>query len=407
MIEIKAGFLPLVDAALLIVCRELGFAKAHGIALTLFRETSWANVRDRLSVGQFDVAQMLAPLPIAQNLGLSPLRERLIVPFALGLGGNAITVSKALHIKLIENGLGPKSSAAEAGLALKAVIARRRSASADNLVFAVVHEFSSHAFELRYWLAACGIDPRTDVNFTIVPPGLMADALANNNIDGFCVGEPWNSVARANGIGRVVATKASIWRSSPEKVLATRESWAVQNVEALDQLIAALSESAIWASLPENHADLAQLLSHDEHVGVSQELIMQSLEGVVQPHQKQDDFILFSERAANFPWQSHALWFYAQMVRWDRATYSQAAAETAKFTYRPDIYRRALQHAGVALPGASSKVEGALASPAFMPAKNGRLSLGPDGFFDDVKFDPDKLEAYIRQSSSTVALHKN
>jgi two-component system, oxyanion-binding sensor len=406
MIRVNAGFLPLVDATVLIICRELGFAEAHGIELVLSRETSWANIRDRLSVGQFDVAHMLAPLPIAQNLGLSPLREKLVVPFAMGLGGNAVTVSNALYSTMQSAGFGTKSALRETGATLKVAIQHWRNATKRKPVFAVVHDFSSHAYELRYWLAASGIDPAQDVDITIVPPGLMADALVAGGIDGFCVGEPWNSVAASHAAGHVVATKAAIWRSSPEKVLAMRAKWVEENGETIDALLRALNESAVWASKHENHATLAQTLSRPEYVAVHEELILRSLEGRVQQGRPMTDFMLFAERAAGFPWQSHALWFYSQMVRWQQIQHSEAHAERAKHTYRPDIYRRALQNAGVALPGASSKVEGALTEPTFMPAKGGRLLMGPDGFFDGVEFDPDALEAYIRDNHHGAALHK-
>jgi two-component system, oxyanion-binding sensor len=407
MIRLTAGFLPLVDAALLIVCREMGFAENNNLDLTLVKETSWANMRDRLSVGQFDCAHMLAPLPIAQNLGLSPLREKLIVPFALGIGGNAITVSNTVFADMQAHVRGTMTSVAEAGRALKDMISTRRSSSQRPLVFAVVHAYSSHSYELRYWLSACGINPDIDVEITIVPPGLMADALAAGHIDGFCVGEPWNSVAASKGAGHIIATKAAIWQSSPEKVLAFRETWAMQNVETVQHLLVAMHQAALWASKAGNRDALAQLLSQPHYVGVDARLILQSLGGTVRPDMQQPDFLLFHERAANFPWQSHALWFYAQMVRWGQVAHSTANTSVARLTYRPDIYRRALQQQGAALPGASSKVEGDLREPTYLPASGGSLRMGPDGFFDGVKFDPDDIDGYLAQYKVFAALHKN
>jgi two-component system, oxyanion-binding sensor len=406
MMRIRAGFIQLVDAALLIVCRELGFAENNDLDLQLVRETSWANVRDRLSVGQFDCAHMLAPLPIAQNLGLSPLRERLIAPFALGLGGNAISVSVEIFAAMRAASDGRLAQPAEAGHALKSVLATRATQGKDKPVFAVVHAYSSHAYELRYWLAACGINPETDVALTIVPPALMADALAAGSIDGFCVGEPWNSVAAAIGVGAVVATKAAIWQSSPEKVVAFRQSWAEANADTVDKLLVALHQSALWASNPENRDELARILSRPDYIGVDEQLLLNSLNGKVQSERPQPDFLLFAERAANFPWQSHAQWFYTQMLRWGQVAHSASHVDIARSTYRPDIYRRALQGQAVALPGASSKVEGDLATSMHLPAHGGKLLMGPDGFFDGVRFDPDDLEDYVTRSPF-AALHKN
>ena len=187
---------------------------------------------------------MLAPLPIAQNLGLSPLSVEMIAPFALGLGGNAITVSKAIWNNLLELSDDPAGDALRAGQGLCQLIAQRRAKDLPALSLAVVHDYSAHAYELRYWLAASGINPHRDLSITIVPPGLMADALASGAIDGFCVGEPWNSVAVASGAGHVLTTKGSIWRSSPEKVLGLTRRWADNDPERLDQLLLALHHSA-------------------------------------------------------------------------------------------------------------------------------------------------------------------
>jgi two-component system, oxyanion-binding sensor len=392
MIKIRAGFLPLLDSAILIVAREKGFAAAEGIDLQLLRESSWANIRDRLSVGQLDVAHMLAPLPVAQNLGLSPLKTRMIVPFALGLGGNAITVSNALFQKLQVIDKNCSQSPARAGAALKSLIDDRTNLK---LIFAVVHTFSSHAYELRYWMAACGIDPLKDVDITIVPPSMMADALATGSIDGFCVGEPWNSVAAAAGSGAILTTKSQIWRSSPEKVLGATEKWAMANSDIMDSLIVALLRSALWCEDPRNHEELAALLSHKIYVGVPASILQLTLTGNLPGLGTVDDFIGFADRAANFPRQNHALWFFSQMVRWNEIAFSAAAADAVRATYRPDIYRRAVAKAGVAMPGGSSKVEGTLKKAKLVPALGNEMPLGPDGFFDGKTFDPDQIESYI------------
>ena len=389
MIKIRAGFLPLLDSAILIAAHEKNFAEREGIELKLSRETSWANVRDRLVVGQLDVAHMLAPLPVAQNLGLSPLRNRIIVPFALGLGGNAITVSNSLFARFSPD---CRSSPAKAGSALKKHITESKS---SKLTFAVVHAFSSHAYELRYWLSACGIDPLQEVDITIVPPSMMADALASGTIDGFCVGEPWNSVAVAAGSGTILTTKSEIWRSSPEKVLGVTEKWADANSETLNALLLALHRSALWCQDSRNHEDLAAILSREDYVGVASSILQSTLACELPGLGKVDEFIGFADHAANFPWQSHALWFFSQMVRWKETAFSQGAAKIARSTYRPDIYRRALAQAGAALPGGSSKVEGALKVPTVLPSQGGILTMGPDGFFDGKTFDPDQIESYI------------
>ncbi|MCG5481954.1 MAG: ABC transporter substrate-binding protein, partial [Ensifer alkalisoli] len=259
--DITLGYMPLFDSAVLIAAVEKGFAGDEGLSVQLVRETSWANIRDRIAVGHFQAAHMLAPMPIASNLGLTPLSLELVAPFALGLGGNAVTVSRALWGRMFAEGAGPGTDPSANGTALGHVVENRRAAGEPPLRFAVVHPFSGHNYELRYWLAACGVDPETDVEIVMVPPPLMADALATGAIDGFCAGEPWNSVAIADGAGRIVTTKASIWRLSPEKVLGVSARFAAENRPALDALLRALYRSSIWCGDSANHEELAALMS--------------------------------------------------------------------------------------------------------------------------------------------------
>lgn len=400
--HITAGFLPLMDSAILVIAREKGFAAQEGIALSLVRETSWASIRDRIAVGHFDVAHMLAPMPIAANLGLTPMRLELVAPLALGLGGNAVSVSNALWRAMEEAGAtGPEAPAA-VGAALRRVIGKRRSEGAERLRFGVVHPHSGHNFELCYWLAACGIQPGRDVEIAIVPPPLTADAIASGRIDGFCVGEPWNSVAVAAGHARIATVKAAIWKSSPEKVLGVRAEWAQAHEDTLARLLRALYRAAEWCGEAENRGELAAILSGAAYLDLPARHVLGALEGRLETGgsiHRVDDFFLPVQKAATFPWQSHALWFYSQMVRWRQVAHSAENAERARRTFRPDIYRAALGPLGVTLPSANMKVEGALTGPTPVGSASGRLILGPDGFFDGAVFDPAELDAYIAAQS--------
>lgn len=401
--ELSAGFLPLTDSAILIAAKERGFAEAEGIALNLVRETSWANVRDKLAVGQFEISHALAPMPIAANLGLTPFDTRLIAPMALGLGGNAITVSTALLARMQDRSGFHGLDAAAAGRALADVVAAGRSNGGKPLQFGVVHPFSGHNFELRYWLGASGIRPDSDVEIVILPPSLMADALASGQIDGYCVGEPWNTVGVARGAGHIVTSKSSIWASSPEKVLAVREDWAGDNAETLHALLRALYHSAEWCGQPENILELAALLGSPAYLDQPAEFILPALDGSILGASTPGggrDFFQPHARAATFPWQSHALWFYSQMVGSGYVTHSAAHAETARQSYRPDIYRAVMTGIGVPVPSANSKVEGALKEMVAVGASSQYLYLGPDGFFDGAVFDPDRLDAYIATQTS-------
>ncbi|MCB1384225.1 MAG: ABC transporter substrate-binding protein [Notoacmeibacter sp.] len=386
--SVRAAFIPLLDASLLIAARECGFAEEEGIDLHLLRETSWANVRDRMAVGHVDVAHMLAPMPIAANLGLTPFSTPMIAPMALGLGGNAITVSAELHHEI---GVAGVDDASAAGAGLRQAIARRAKSGRPVLRLGVVHAHSSHNLELRYWLAASGISPERDVDIVILPPSFMPDALAQGDLDGFCVGEPWNTMAVARGAGRILTVKHAIWANSPEKVLSMTRRWADENTGTVNALMAALYRAARWCGDPANGEALAGILSGPAALNVKAGVLTEALSGPAR-------FVAF-ERAATFPWESHALWFYSQMVRWGMVTHTSDNALTARQTYRPDIYRTSIGAAGGLVPNANAKVEGALMRAETAGASGGMLMLGPDGFFDGRIFDPDALDAYIRQQT--------
>ncbi|PBC08079.1 CmpA/NrtA family ABC transporter substrate-binding protein [Mesorhizobium sp. WSM3859] len=402
--EITAGFMPLFDSAVLVATGEMGFAAREGIELKLQRETSWANIRDRIAIGHFDVAHMLGPMPLACSLGLTPLASDTIVPFSLGLGGNCITVSNAVWDGMVANGAIPDLDPARAGAALGALIRERSAAGREPLRFAVVHPHSGHNYELRYWLAACGIDPDRDIEIVIVPPPFMADALAAGRIDGYCVGEPWNSAAVAAGTGRIVTVKALLWRNSPEKVIGARKAWAEENPEALAALLRALHHSARWCQDPVNRGELAALMARPAFLGQPEAIQMPALTGRLQlgggVERSVEDFFLPFDKAANFPWKSHALWFYTQMVRWGQLPHTPQNLAIARDCYRPDLYRSALKPLGVALPGANAKVEGALKVATPVGSAGASLVLGPDGFFDGQIFDPDQIDAYIASQIS-------
>ena len=397
--EIVAGFMPLLDSAVLVAAKEKGFAAVEGLDLTLVRETSWASIRDRMAVGHFQVAHLLAPMPIAANLGLTPLAAKTIAPIALGLGGNAVTVSNALWSRMVERGAQADLDPAATGRALGRVIEARRGAGSGALRFAVVHPFSGHNYELRYWLAAGGIDPERDVEIVIVPPPLMADALASGAIDGYCVGEPWSTAAAKAALGHIATVKAALWRSSPEKVLGAAATWAEREPDALAALLRAICRAAQWCSAPENHRELAEILAGRMFVDRPAEWILHGLSGVLDlgggEIRRAEDFFVPFAKAATFPWKSHALWFYSQMVRWGQVAHTSENAAIARETYRPDLYRQALTPLGIALPSANAKVEGALVRPTPVGSAGASLTLGPDGFFDGALFDPDRLDAYI------------
>lgn len=378
-IEVRAGFMPLLDCAPLIVAHELGFAAAEGITLSVHRETSWAALRDRLAVSYLDVAHILAPMPIAANLGLGPLQMSLVVPMALGFGGNTISVSKSVWGELEATGAPVDFDAGAAVQALARVVAARRAAGASRLVLGIVHAYSAHHYQLAYWMASAGIIPGRDVELVVVPPSLMPSALAGRQIDGFCAGEPWGSVAVLRGAGRILTTNANIWRSCPEKVLGVRTAWARENGEWLQRLVRAVYRAAVWCDAGENRAALGEILARPGYIGQPIDMLRPGLSGsLIAPDgsaRRVDGFLTFARNDATFPWTSQALWLYTQMVRWGQAAYARDAVELVRATYEPDVLRTALASiAGV------------------VPARDDRFE---DGFFDARCFDANDVEGYL------------
>lgn len=404
---VRAGFIPLLDAAPLIVAYELGFARDNGVQLRLSRETSWATIRDRLAVSHLDVAHALAPLPIAANLGLGPLPLTLVVPMAFGYGGNTVTVSASLWAELAASGAPANFDGRGTSAAIGQVVRAIRARTGRRVRFGIVHQFSAHHYELAYWLAAAGAIPGRDVELVVLPPSLMAGALQNAQIDGFCAGEPWGSVAATIGAGVIATTKAHIWRASPEKVLAAREQWAEQKPQRMDALVRALHAAAAWCEESSNRKELAAILARPHYLDLDASVLMPGLSRtLLAPSGRSETvggFLQFSGGAATFPWTSHALWFLAQMARWGEVEPTEAAVNIARTTYRPDIYRRALGPIGAVLPTASAKVEGALTEPQLVGASGGALVLGPDGFFDGRIFDPDDFHGYVARLKATDA----
>lgn len=356
------GFMPLLDCAALVAAAEAGFAAAEGLDLRLVRETSWANIRDRLIVGQIDAAHMLGPMVLASSLGIGHLRVPLLAPVALGQGGNAITVSGALAEAMRDSGAPAGFDPQAQGAALARMVRTRAACGAPPLVFAMVYPFSCHNYQLRYWLAASGIDPDVDVRLVVIPPPLLVDAIHEGQIDGFCVGEPWSSVAVAAGVGEIVTTGAAIWPRSPEKVLAMRRDWASQDEQRVAALVRAVVRASLWCDEPGNRGELARLLSGPRYVGVPAELLESALHGRLPqrrgaPPLPLPDFIGFAAHHGNFPYASHAEWYYRQMLRWGQTGADDGADTLWRNCFAPAVYRAAVAGLRVPLPDSDLRSE--------------------------------------------------
>ena len=344
---LRIGFIPLVDAAALIVAVDKGFAAAEGLDVTLVREVSWSNVRDKLNIGLFDAAHLLAPVAIASSLGLGHVKVPIVASFSLGLNGNAITVSPALHAAIMAEIDGDPFDPMVTALALSRVVAARRKSGAEPLIFGMTFPFSTHNYQLRFWMAAGGVDPDEDVHMVVLPPPYMVDSLASGQVDAFCVGAPWNSVAVDLGVGHILHFVSDILVRAAEKVLAVRQNWSENNPQVLAALIRAASRAAEFIEQPENRAEAARMLARPERIGVDADVILRTLDGrlKISPDgtmRESSRYLLVGREGAARPEPAQAAWLYAQMVRWGQASISPEALNIAERVFRPDLYDSAL-----------------------------------------------------------------
>ena len=278
-----------------------------------------------------------------------------------------------------------------------------RAREGTKLRFGVVHRYSSHNYMLQYWLRGSGVNIERDIEIVTIAPPFAAEALAMREIDGICVGEPWNSVAVERGVGVIINVTSHIWLRGVEKVLALQTAKAEAEPEIVHRLIRALYKAGEAFVDPVRFSENAAILARSEYLDGSADLIERAISDRIKLTAGHDpihipDFMFQHREAANFPWVSQAAWLYAQMVRAGHVVKSDEGYAAAQRVFRPDIYRAALAGTGVPLPGASAKLEGGISETTGVGTVQGRLLLGPDRFFDSRAFDPDQLDSYLSES---------
>src|SRR5476651_440212 len=271
--RLRIGFIPLADAAALIVAVDKGFCAGEGLDIELVREVSWSNVRDKFIIGLFDAAHLLAPVAIASSLGLGHVKVPIISPFGLGVNGNAITVSPRLHTALVGAADGNILDPMVSARALARVVAERKAKGLEPLTFGMTFPFSTHNYHIRFWMAAGGVDPDEDVRLVVLPPPFMVESLANKYVDGFCVGAPWNSIAVDLGIGFILHFVSEILARAAEKVLGVRARWAEENPDVLTRLVRAHRQGAAFVEDIANRDEVSAILAAPQRIGVEPEVI--------------------------------------------------------------------------------------------------------------------------------------
>lgn len=338
--EVRIGFIPLTDCASVVMAAVLGFDKKYGIKILPSKEASWAGVRDKLVNGELDAAHVLYGLIYGVQLGIGGPRKDMNVLMTLNNNGQAITLSNQLKDKGVKDG---------------ASLARLVKAEPREYTFAQTFPTGTHAMWLYYWLASQGIDPLKDVKTIVVPPPQMVANMRVGNMDGFCVGEPWNNRALADGIGYTAATTQDIWTDHPEKVLGTTADFVTQYPNTARALVMAVLDASRWIDTMANRQRVAETIADKSYVNCPIDIIDQRLEGkydngLGRKWQDPNYMKFFNDGKVNFPYLSDGMWFLTQHRRWGLLKTDPDYLAVAKAVNRIDVYSDAARALGVAIP---------------------------------------------------------
>lgn len=370
--HIRLGFVPLLDCAPLIMAQELGFFDAEGLAVELVREGSWASIRDKVSFGLLDGAQMLAPMPLAMALADDRPAVPVVTAMVLSRNGNGITLSNRLFDALIRAGASEADPIASARALIRLAKSRGKP-----IQLASVAPWSSHDLQLRDWLATAGEDAHNHVQIIPVSPEQMMDAFRAGAIEGCCVGEPWNSLLEYRQLGRILHSGHQIWQNAPEKVLGMRGDWAAQHQEIHQRLICALLKACRWLDKPEHHATLRKTLARSHFLGYQVDALDDHPFSLFHPRLNQH----FFHHSANFPWLSQAHWLATRLVRWGQL--GSVSAHALADIVRPDCFRRAADAIGLDAPAIDGKTEGRHRLPFVLDGGHGPVDVASDSLLGE------------------------
>ena len=371
--RLRIGIIALTDCSSIVIAYEKGFFKEHGLDVTIAKEASWAVIRDKLQLGENQATHMLYGMPYASTMGLfgAPVKP-MIIPWVLNYNGQGITLS---------NGL--KDQGVRTPWDLRKLLDAEKLAGKPPRTFAMTFPPGTHAMWLRYWLGAGGINPDADVSLITIPPPQMVANMKVGKMDGFCVGEPWNARAIADGIGFTVITTQAIWCNHPEKVCAFTAEFAEKNPKTVKAVLKALHQASVFIDELGNRPEVAEIVSRPAYINCPKEIILGRLLGKYDHsdgngEHEDKDYMRFFERGANFPWKSHGVWWLTQFRRWGMVKEPPDYTTIVNQVHRPDIYREVAEEMGVSAPVADLKKE---------------------ILFDGIAFDPEKPEEYARSFS--------
>ena len=338
--EVKIGFIPLTDCAPIVVAAEMGFDKKYGIKIVPSKEASWAAIRDKTVNGELHAAHVLYGLVYGVQMGIGGQQKDMNVLMTLNHNGQGITLSNQLKDKGVKD-----------GKTLKRLLENEN----RDYTFAQTFPTGTHAMWLNYWLAANGIDPIKDVKTIVVPPPQMVANMRIGNMDGYCVGEPWNARAIYDKVGYTVATSQDIWADHPEKVLGTTADFVAKNPNTARAMVMAILEACKYIEATENRAKVAELISQKSYVNAPKEVILGRFLGDYDNGNgkkwKDANFMKFFEDGkVPFPFLSDGMWFLTQHKRWGMLKSDPDYLTIAKKVNRIDIYTQAASALGISVP---------------------------------------------------------
>jgi nitrate/nitrite transport system substrate-binding protein len=339
--EVRIGFIPLTDCASVVMASVLKFDEKYGVKIIPSKEASWAGVRDKLVNGELDMAHVLYGLVYGVHLGLGGPKKDMAVLMTLNNNGQAISLSKQL---------------ADKGAVDVASLAKVMGQEKREYTFAQTFPTGTHAMWLYYWLAAGGVNPLKDTKVITVPPPQMVANMRVGNMDGFCVGEPWNHRAIIDGIGVTATTTQDIWKDHPEKVLGTTGEFAKKYPNTARAVMMAVLEASRWIDAGlQNKNKMAETIADKAYVNTSVDAINQRIlgryqNGMGKTWDDQNYMKFFNDGAVNFPYLSDGMWFLTQHKRWGLLKEHPDYLKVAKEINQIDLYKQAAAQLNISVP---------------------------------------------------------
>ena len=387
--KLKIGFIALTDCAPLVIAKEKGFFAEEGLDVHVAKEGGgWPGIQQKVISGEYDFSHALAGMPIAATLGING-NAHLQALLSLDFNGNAITYGNNIIEEMEKYGLD-KTQRPVSAQSLKKYIDAKRSKEGDKyrpLNFGMVHPVSTHNYELRYWMASSGIKPDQDCTIKPFPPPTMPSNLIAGNIEGYCVGEPWNSRIVLKGKGSALVTNYDIWNNNPEKVLQARADFIKENPETTKAVMRAVIKAQKWLDTSwENREEAIKYLAKKNYVKAPKKVLQKSMSGTFLYNKGVDSsnpmFNVFANNYASYPYYSHGMWFVTQMYRWGQLDKPVDMKALIEKVYRPDLFAQVAAEVDYKLPPSPWKKDGVDEYNKFIDGKVWDPNKAVDYIFD-------------------------